>query len=163
MEDTKYASSSDVWSFGVVLFEMWSLGKKPYGGMNNHDVSVVVPARYLWFTYTFPNTMDSHTHIPQYHRLTYTHSPAPVDSHTHTPQHLWNHILTCANHAHTSSVESHTLTTPPPTDHHLCVLWTKAKSTYWMSQTSVSGNDFLLVGETLEYVLQHAHAIQHLR
>ena len=34
----EFSSASDVWSFGVVLFEMWSFGKKPYGGMQNQDV-----------------------------------------------------------------------------------------------------------------------------
>ena len=64
--------------------------------MNNHDVSTVLllPTRYLWLTYTFPSTMDSHTHTPYHHGLTYTHSLTPKDSHT--------------VHTHYNTMDSHT-------------------------------------------------------
>ena len=39
VERREFSSASDVWSFGVVLFEMWSFGKKPYGEMQNNEVS----------------------------------------------------------------------------------------------------------------------------
>lgn len=43
VERREFSSASDVWSFGVILFEMWSFGKKPYGEMQNQEVSGVPP------------------------------------------------------------------------------------------------------------------------
>jgi len=34
----KYTSKSDVWSFGVVIYEVFSYGKEPYEGMTSDDV-----------------------------------------------------------------------------------------------------------------------------
>lgn len=33
----KYSSASDVWSFGIVMYEIWSLGNKPY---SSSEVSI---------------------------------------------------------------------------------------------------------------------------
>ena len=34
----KYSTASDVWSFGCLMYEIWSLGHKPFEGHTNSQV-----------------------------------------------------------------------------------------------------------------------------
>lgn len=37
----KYSTASDVWSFGIVLYEIWSLAIKPYKTLTNEQVCLL--------------------------------------------------------------------------------------------------------------------------
>ena len=42
----KFTSASDVWSYGIVMWEVMSFGERPYWDMSNQDVrgaTVVIP------------------------------------------------------------------------------------------------------------------------
>ena len=42
----KYSTDSDVWSYGMVLFEIWSVGKKPFSQFTNNEAMKKVRLKY---------------------------------------------------------------------------------------------------------------------
>lgn len=44
----KFTSASDVWSYGIVMWEVMSYGERPYWDMSNQDVSLYV-LKYMLF------------------------------------------------------------------------------------------------------------------
>ena len=42
----KYSTASDVWSFGCVMYEIWSLGHRPFADLSNDEVAMGVLKHY---------------------------------------------------------------------------------------------------------------------
>ena len=49
LESQRLSSASDVWSFGVVMVEIWDDGQTPYGEWANHKVWLSEPTGRLLF------------------------------------------------------------------------------------------------------------------
>lgn len=46
----KFTSASDVWSYGIVMWEVMSYGERPYWDMSNQDVSFTLRFRKFYIT-----------------------------------------------------------------------------------------------------------------
>ena len=58
MKYGKYTTESDVWAFGVVLWEIFSFGRQPHYGHGNEEVYIilhvyVINIKYMLLLYTF--------------------------------------------------------------------------------------------------------------
>ena len=57
----KYSTTSDVWSYGCLLYEIWSLGYKPFEGLGNAKVT----------SHMHPWHVQCHKYVSQLHILRY--------------------------------------------------------------------------------------------
>ena len=46
LDKKKFSAASDVWAYGIMLYEIWTRAETPYTGMNNNKVWVEVAAGY---------------------------------------------------------------------------------------------------------------------
>ena len=46
----KYSTSSDIWSFGMLMYEMWSLGHAPFEEMSAERVGTFIELVCMFFT-----------------------------------------------------------------------------------------------------------------
>jgi len=42
MKEGKFTTTSDVWSYGIVIYEVWSLGLPPYSDFRGDHVSLYI-------------------------------------------------------------------------------------------------------------------------
>ena len=82
----RYSTSSDVWSYGMVLFEIWSLGHKPFEDIPNQKVHIYIPT-----SYSHLYTIATHNHSTQRYGLT------TVLIHITTPCFIHTYIRTCTS------------------------------------------------------------------
>lgn len=60
----KFTSASDVWSYGIVMWEVMSYGERPYWDMSNQDVSFPLTLRLPLLSLSSPTPLSFSVDVP---------------------------------------------------------------------------------------------------
>lgn len=60
----KFTSASDVWSYGIVMWEVMSYGERPYWDMSNQDVSFPLRLRLPLLSLSSPTPLSFSVDVP---------------------------------------------------------------------------------------------------
>ena len=52
----KFSSASDVWAYGITIWELYTLGQKPYFNLSNQDVLIKITEEKLTLASQIPDT-----------------------------------------------------------------------------------------------------------
>ena len=62
----RFSSASDVWSFGIVMWEVMSFGERPYWDMGNQDVSFLNSFLFLHSSFKLKSALHPPPSLIQY-------------------------------------------------------------------------------------------------
>ena len=76
----KYSTASDVWSFGMVMYEIWALGLVPFDQLTNIQVYYYGPYELLGY------------YVQALHEIEAGHSPLPPPG---CPRNIYTLMMQC--------------------------------------------------------------------
>ena len=82
----KYSTASDVWSFGCLMYEIWSLGHKPFEGYTNVQVLIFQQSTILVLHCMYPCSIQTVHMVMSGWRL----SPPPG-----SPKEIYSLMISC--------------------------------------------------------------------